>query len=43
LGIFGECLSFWAEHSQFEMIAEFIDCGGNALPLRELIFKILGK
>ena len=31
-----ECWRFRAEHSQFEMVAEFIDCGGNALPLREL-------
>ena len=25
---------FRAEHSQFEMVAEFIDCVGNALPLQ---------
>ncbi|WP_126386398.1 hypothetical protein [Pseudanabaena sp. ABRG5-3] len=35
LGIVGECWRFRAEHSQFEMIAEFIDYGGNALPLQD--------
>jgi hypothetical protein len=33
LGVVGECWRLRAEHSQLEMIAEFIDCGGNALPL----------
>ena len=33
-GIFDDLRRFRAEHSQFEMVAEFIDCVGNALPLQ---------
>jgi len=36
--IFGECWRFWAEHYRFRRIEKFIDCRGNALPLRQLIF-----
>jgi hypothetical protein len=35
LGIVGECWRLRAEHSQFEAIAEFIDCDRNALSLQE--------
>jgi hypothetical protein len=33
--ILGELRRLRAEHYRIQAIAEFINCGGNALPLRE--------
>ena len=34
--ILGECSRFRAEHYRIERIEKFIDCRGNALPLRKM-------
>jgi len=37
LRMIDKCYGFGAEHSQFEIIVKFIDCGRNALPLEDFV------